>query len=519
MLLLFSLGAQKVLKGRRWVSVDDYISVRASSGCAINVSSGAAFVRNIGSRSVYKSTFLTHTLSHLSSLPCVENVHVYNLHSRSLRLACSDPYIVYQSSIEQASIPLAWELGTNGSGVNIVVVDDGVTNHEDYVVSSRFRQGDTLSAGQHGTSVSGVACASSNGLGMCGAAFAARLVDVDLLSRKDALSDVSEAMAFDEEHMHWESVYVNSWGPTDDGRCEGPGEELVSVLEKGLSEGRRGLGAIYVFASGNGGPDENMNDDGYANHPGTIAVTAVNGESVAYFSEWGAAITVSASGYQVLATARNHGYTYFYGTSAAAPIVAGAVALMLHSNPTLGWRDVQEILMLSARRTLAQEGWILNSANRSYHYLYGAGIVDAARSVRLSRRWSNLPPPYSVTLSLSSSSRMPSLALFSVQAPLRVEHVRVCASMRGPASSIEAWVESPHKTRAVLTRPTVRSSPVSPCSYAPEWCFTSLVQWGESAVGRWSFFATSHSSVEAWVDSVRITLHGSRLENNVVGCA
>ena len=38
----------------------------------------------------------------------------------------------------------------------------------------------------------------------------------------------------------------------------------------------------------------------------------------------------------------------FNGTSAAAPIVTGVIALMLEANPNLTYRDVQEILVRSA---------------------------------------------------------------------------------------------------------------------------------------------------------------------------
>src|SRR5262249_54532457 len=40
----------------------------------------------------------------------------------------------------------------------------------------------------------------------------------------------------------------------------------------------------------------------------------------------------------------------FNGTSASAPIVSGVIALMLEANPDLSWRDVQEILVRSARQ-------------------------------------------------------------------------------------------------------------------------------------------------------------------------
>jgi subtilisin family serine protease len=61
------------------------------------------------------------------------------------------------------------------------------------------------------------------------------------------------------------------------------------------------------------------------------------------------------------------------GTSAAAPMVSGVIALMLEANPNLSWRDVQEILLRSARQndqfgrqtngglgTSTQSSWIVN---------------------------------------------------------------------------------------------------------------------------------------------------------------
>jgi subtilisin family serine protease len=62
----------------------------------------------------------------------------------------------------------------------------------------------------------------------------------------------------------------------------------------------------------------------------------------------------------------------FNGTSAAAPIVSGVIALMLEANPNLTWREVQEILIRSARQNdqfgiptsgagyLGQTTWITN---------------------------------------------------------------------------------------------------------------------------------------------------------------
>ncbi|CAH0279488.1 S8 family serine peptidase [Roseomonas sp. CECT 9278] len=98
------------------------------------------------------------------------------------------------------------------------------------------------------------------------------------------------------------------------------------------------------------------------------------------------------------------GYTErFGGTSAAAPIVSGVVALMLEANPGLGWRDVQDILAASATLTGSAFGagpssvedgtWQANGAatwnggGYHLHANYGYGMVNAYNAVRMAEVW------------------------------------------------------------------------------------------------------------------------------------
>jgi subtilisin family serine protease len=52
----------------------------------------------------------------------------------------------------------------------------------------------------------------------------------------------------------------------------------------------------------------------------------------------------------------NPGSVHPAGTSAATPVTTGVIALMLDAAPGLGWRDVQNILALSALSALSAQG-------------------------------------------------------------------------------------------------------------------------------------------------------------------
>ena len=85
----------------------------------------------------------------------------------------------------------------------------------------------------------------------------------------------------------------------------------------------------------------------------------------------------------------------FNGTSASCPIVSGVIALMLEANPTLGWRDVQEIIMRSAVVVDPMYGeWSYNNISTPMSHKYGAGLVDALHAVQMAKVWRNLGPRF-----------------------------------------------------------------------------------------------------------------------------
>ena len=183
------------------------------------------------------------------------------------------------------------------------------------------------------------------------------------------------------------AISSNSWGPSDSGKVvSGPGPLLQASLEDNMYQGRGGLGTIVTLAGGNGrNNDDNSNYDGYANSRFTIGVAAITdyGDQ-AWYSEDGANILVAAhsrGGSQGITTADirgSGGYTSsdinndFGGTSSATPLVSGVIALMLEANPSLTYRDVQHVLVHSARTNDASDSdWMTNGGGHDVNHKYG----------------------------------------------------------------------------------------------------------------------------------------------------
>ena len=179
-------------------------------------------------------------------------------------------------------------------------------------------------------------------------------------------------------------------------------------MQNGVRNGRGGLGNIFVFAAGNDRPLNNVNYNADANSRYTIAVAAIDyTDNLAFYSTPGASVLVSGysnnsfdTGITTTDVMGEAGYNPegdytndFGGTSSAAPLVSGVVALMLNANPNLTWRDVQHILVeTSVQNDLTDSSWTVNGSGNKVSYKYGYGAVDANAAVAAAQTWATVEP-------------------------------------------------------------------------------------------------------------------------------
>lgn len=451
-----------------------------------------------------------------------------------------------------------------GKGVSVGVIDDGLEwKHPDlapncYPLAAAmhhdFNGNDNDPApgrgDDHGTAVAGLLAAASNFIGGLGVAPEAKLAGLRLTAA--ATDGETEASAFSWANATL-AIYNNSWGPDDDGATvQRPEAVARDAILAATTFGREGLGNIFVWAGGNGRPErDDANYDGYANLPETIAVGAVSDRGLQTSeSERGANLVVvapsSSAGRQGLVSTDRRGrlgynangsndgtvipsrnypdldYTNDFGmTSGAAPQVSGVVALMLEANPDLGWRDVQEILITTARRiSPTDKDWKKNGAGLFFNHKFGAGLVDASAAVAAAASWTKLPAATTATVSkkklglpIPDGKAAGTTVEFDLSdivkyPPIRAEHVQFAVTLRHAYRG---------DLRFVLTSPSgmtslVEARPNDAGKALSNWAFMSVRHWGESSKGKWKLAVIdTYAGDTGKLEAATLVVRGTRL--------
>lgn len=412
-----------------------------------------------------------------------------------------------------------WAQNITGKGVVTAIVDDGLDYESDDLADNFFPKGSfdfnnnsplpkpRLMDDYHGTRCAGEIAAVKNDVCGVGVAYDSKVAGIRILSAEINSEVEAASLVYG---LDVNDIYSCSWGPPDDGRAmQAPDSLVKKALVRGVNEGRDGKGALYVFASGNGGlHGDNCNYDGYTNSIYSITVGAIDHKGLhPPYSESCSAVMVvtysSGSGEHIHTTdihkkcSDTHG-----GTSAAAPLAAGVYALVLEANPNLTWRDVQYLTVLTSVPVNDQDGEWQNAALGKYSHRYGYGKLDAYRVVDKARTWENVNEQVNHTTELYEAN-------MNVESDQTVEHefhisedtlkdfknlehvvltLNMDTSIRGQVS-----VDLISPSNVVSNLGVVRKLDRSGEGFQ-DWNFMSVAHWGDSNYqGVWKVRVKNHA--------------------------
>ena len=316
-------------------------------------------------------------------------------------------------SYRGANIQAAWDLVKSNASVTVAVLDTGVqTTHDDLAAnidtahmatvtaSGAVRVGTMKDEDGHGTHVAGiVSAAANNKTGIAGASYNATVLPIRVFA--DHVSTTLQCVAAIEyldglvesrqvTNLHVMNMSLGSYGVET---------STDKLLREEISHMRKEHEVISVCAGGNGINNRAQTQPCFpADWSECVAVTSLTetGEN-SRWSDYNVSKDISAPGESILSTItdtyaselksygddslyvykKNASYGYMEGTSMAAPLVSGVMALLWATYPQLSASDA-----VAAVKNTATEVTIVSLRDLTRLALTGsAGLIDAKAAV------------------------------------------------------------------------------------------------------------------------------------------
>jgi proprotein convertase subtilisin/kexin type 2 len=238
------------------------------------------------------------------------------------------------------------------------------------------------------------------------------------------------------------------------------------------------------------------------------------------------------------------------GTSAAAPEAAGVFALALEANPSITWRDLQHLTVLTSSRNSLYDGrcrqmpdlgipdntphrvdshncshyeWQMNGVGLEYNHLFGYGVLDAAEMVLLARDWKTVPARYHCEAgSLTQPIEIPAHGNLVLEITTDacqgsdteinyLEHVQAVVTLNSTRrGDVTMYLISPSGTRSVIL--SRRPKDDDPKDGFTNWPFMTTHTWGENPRGKWRLIVRFQGEKhhKGWIKRWTLMLHGTK---------